>query len=236
MKSTRLFRAVWRINAFVILLAGLLAVGALVTLLWAMMADLRSTHGAHDKQEADVSPMPAAEAMDERASIGRFNELAGAQVLRAPLEIGFGGGRDYSSKGGGGGDTRNYLYYDLGTHRARWLMPDHDTVFLSERDLPESENGTAPVRVTVFSLRAAEPAPDAQRRQGRRAQALAIADADGRNFRVLVRALDDVGALWLDDADHLEALYTLGTKLYSLRVELKPGAAPVVTELKIARP
>ena len=249
MESNRFFSVVWRINALVILLAGLLAVGALVAIVVSMWpSGGRSAHEANvadqvavkdGAEPGDATPGDA-EPTTEHAEIGQFENVVGTTSLRAEVRVMGRGGSDYSSKGGDT-STRNYLYFDTATGSARWLMPDHKTEFLIARDFPDHSARAAesnePVRVTVYQLRTQAPR-DGARADRRSRESLAVSDPDGRHFRVLAEGVDEVNAIWLDDPRHLAALYSSGTTLYTLKLDLGagPGAAPVVTKIRIARP
>ena len=242
MESNRFFRVVWRINAIVILLAGLLAVGALAAVVAGMAWDAaRSSRAPNVADQINVAPGDAladAEPDLVRASIGQFENIAGSTSLRAAVHVA-GGSTDYSSKGDA--STRNYLYFDTATGTSHWLMPDNKTEFLTERDFPEHSGGAdearRPVLATLYQLRTQAPR-GAARNDRHDQQTLAVSDPNGRHFRVLVDGIDEVNALWLDDARHIAALYSIGATLYTLKLDLGagPGAAPVVTKVNIARP
>lgn len=241
MELNPFFRVVWQINALVILLAGLLAVGALVAVVVGMAWNTART--SHEPNVADQIAAPGdapgdAESATVRASIGQFESIAGTTSLRASVHV-VGGSTDFSSKGDT--STRNYLYFDTATGAAYWLMPDNKAEFLNARDFPEhsgrADDATEPVRATVYQMRTQAP-HGAARNERRDQQTLAVSDPNGRHFRVLVDGVDDVNALWLEDARHVAALYSIGATLYTLKLDLGagPGAAPVVAKVNIARP
>jgi len=241
MELNPFFRVIWQINAVVILLVGLLAAGALVAVVVGMAWN--AARSSHEPNVADQIVVPGdapgdAESTAVRASIGRFESIAGTTSLRAAVSTA-GGSTDYSSKSDV--STRNYLYFDTATGAAYWLMPDNKAEFLNVRDFPEhsgrADEATEPVRATVYQLRT--PAPrGAARNERRDQQTLAVSDPTGRHFRVLVDGVDEVNALWLEDARHIAALYSIGATLYTLKLDLGagPGAAPVVAKVNIARP
>ena len=245
MELNPFFRVVWQINAVVILLAGLLAVGLLVAVVvntWPSGG--RSAHEANVADQVaakDGAELGDAEPTTEHANIGQFENIAGTSALRAEVRVaGRSSAPDFSSKSGDM-STRNYLYFDTTTGAARWLMPDNKTEFLSVRDFPDhasrADATNEPVRVTVYQLRAQAPRGGA-RNDRRNQETLAVSDPDGHHFRVLAEGIDEVNALWLDDARHIAALYSIGATLYTLKLDLGagPGAAPVVTKVNIARP
>lgn len=114
MKSARLFRVVWRINAVLLLAAGVLALGGVLVGLVASLS--------WDRRRDAQPPLAVAEE-GERLFLGAAQVVAGTPFVLLPLESrrpgkGFASGGDEHA-------TRNLLFHDVRGGESRWLRPDH---------------------------------------------------------------------------------------------------------------
>jgi hypothetical protein len=121
MTSSRFFRAIWRVNGVLILLAFLLgaigaAVGVLASVSW---GDDRGVHLP-----------PSAVADGERLELGAVEAVDGTPHVLLPLETHGSAGGLKNLSSGHTSATRNVLFYDTEAGAPRWLRPDHHAVIL----------------------------------------------------------------------------------------------------------
>ena len=123
MTSVTIFRNIWKINAVLILLVGLLALGGLV---WVMARPLLDIN-----HKEDVAPMPdLIGASDATWELGSFEEIPKADYTVAPVYSRKEVSTAFSSK-----DTRavrNYLFVNLTDKSTRWLLPNQKRVILAK--------------------------------------------------------------------------------------------------------
>ncbi len=116
MQTRRLFSLIWRINAIVILLVGLIAGAVLSVAGYLLFKDATRT-----RHVDNVANTALGNVRETAAELGSFGEIPGASVLRAPLNV-----RQTYALGSGSkeaGSTRNYLYFEPSTRATSWLRP-----------------------------------------------------------------------------------------------------------------
>lgn len=189
MKPSRFFRILWRIDIVVIAVAGGLAVfGMTYLLLFEIGRDLFGRPYA-------TEVVDLAEQREDRATfaMGRFEEVEGAGVLRAPLtssqDTAYGAASSYGSTSA----TRNYLFYDPRARAGRWLNARNDWLFVSSAALrePGKHDGVAPVRAFLYEVVDADTDGNGKL-TGEDRSSLALSDPTGTNCKIVKRGIDDL--------------------------------------------
>jgi hypothetical protein len=121
-RSDRFFAWIWRINGVLVLaLAGL---GVVLATTFAVGAARVSSH--HDR-ERQLTSIAGADLGANDLRLGDFRTIAGTRFLYAELAS-----RSSLAKGIGSyssdwrGAARNLLFFDVGTKKAHWLLPNND--------------------------------------------------------------------------------------------------------------
>lgn len=130
---------------------------------------------------------------EEEFYLDAFQRIGDTRVLMASLEEESRGG--YSSYGGGG-DVRNYLFFDVQDKSSRWLMPTNDQLFLWKRELhvgpreaSSSSYGNNPPATTPRALHFLLISRDTNNNQRfgeDDERQWALADSTGQNFTILL--------------------------------------------------
>lgn len=130
MNANRLFRTVWRVNGVLILAVFVFAgAAAAVGLVTSLASHLRRGDPA----------TPAALEGDEHLALGLAQPVDGTPHVILPLTASE-SGSSYSSDDAA--VTRNLLFYDATSHKARWLRPDHRGAILAHELLREPRPAT----------------------------------------------------------------------------------------------
>jgi len=225
MKSRRFFATVWRVNALVIFVAGVLAFFALVFGCWQILKDMTLT-----RQASDVVNIADEQLDRSKAQIGSFEAIEGTNVFRAPLVI----EQEYGLSSGSKEtrSTENYFFYDSTTGNGYWLKPKGKGLILSTHELPGSEYGDGnkrPVIASVYEYVVADSDGD-KRLTERDLKQIAISDPKGRRFTMLRDKVEEVNGTFLTSAGDIVILYTSGGTLRALvfglqRFEIMKDAA-----------
>ena len=212
MTSRRLFAAVWRANALLILVAGVLSIGVLSFALWQIYKE--TTRTRHATQVINV----AGEQVDRATRrVGRFEAVEGSAILRAPLtleqEYGFSSGSKETSS------PQNYLFYDPRSGRSWWLLPGFSGLLLSTEQLPSHEYGAKPAPVVAFAYELVESDTSGDEKlTGSDRRSIALSGPDGSNVVKLFRDVDELNGAYLQD-DGILLIYTAAGALRAAHVD-----------------
>jgi hypothetical protein len=122
----RFFAVVWRANALLILVTAVLACAVLAYGAWQIYREttrMRQATGIVNVAEERIDR--------SKVELGRFEAIAGTDMLRAPLQLqqvyGFSSGSKEATS------VQNYLFYDSGDGSSHWLVPgSRDSSFQRE--------------------------------------------------------------------------------------------------------
>ncbi len=191
-RSVGLFRTVWRINAFVILLAGLLlsalAIFAMITL---------GRELARERVSAGTARTDPEVVKGEVFELGNMRRLRGTPVLLLELISRQPYGGISSSKEAA--SVRNLLFYDSETAKNSWLFTQYG---LLANIRPLAEGGDEKARIRWILL---EQVAHDTNRDGRLnlqdAHTLGVVDADGQGYKDVLQNVERVlGVEFLSDA------------------------------------
>lgn len=230
LKVARVFRTIWRINATLILAVGAMSLVVLSGVLYFFVKDATRT-----RQVDNVANTVAGEVEKRRFQLGNFDQVAGLEVLRAPLEVEetyrFGSGPKEA------GSIRNYLYFDPANKQSRWLKKDFESLIVETKSLPESEYNQPPksVQINVYTIVATDSNRD-QRLSREDEKQIAISRPDGTGFRVIVPAADRVNEVTIVRGNSLLILYSRGPKLLGAELPIADPDGPAKTfEVEIGK-
>jgi hypothetical protein len=190
MRTSRVFRVIWRIDGVLLLLAFLLLGGAaLVAVISTALRDHRT----------DTPPPVAVAQHGEQLFFGSVEQVEGSPFVLLPLEV-----RRHGSKLSSGspyeGSTRNLLFYDVATGSAHWLRADHGALIVEHELLrmhgaaqhpwDRGEKGD-PVRWIRYELVTADTDRDGSV-TAEDAHDVAVSGPGGEGFAAVVGGVDEV--------------------------------------------
>ena len=199
MRSQKIFRYLWRVNAVLILLAA----GAVSFGVGALLVEEFGRRTARGR-EADAGIPIAAADPNARMSLGHASVVEGTNVMRADLSFNR-GGAGFSS--GGYTETRNILFIEPGQKTARWLLPDNDHIITDSSDITENTESKAK-RLIATAVLVKSPASSPEATAGK----LLLFDASGRKIVEVASAVREVHLASLSAGD-LTILYERDRRL-----------------------
>lgn len=208
---TRFFRHVWRANAILILLAGL---GTAALLTYAFISSLRRERHF---QSTPVT-IEEGEGAKEQARIPYFERVRGTSFLRASL---YGEKPHFLSyEAHLGSPVLNYLFYDLNTHEAHWLVQRNDHLFISGQELtpPGSEYNKGDVLGFLYEYINRDTDGDSQL-TGNDWSSLALSSATGTNFNILIDNIEEVRDFEVITNTDLIVFYVAAGVLRAARID-----------------
>lgn len=227
MKSRRIFHYIWRINAVIILLVGLLATISLSAS--AVYVILQATR---TREVDSVINIANNEQVKTKTEIGTFTPIAGSEILQAPLYL----IQDYDYRAGSkeSSSIQNYMFFDPNQKRSYWLRPKSEGLFLSTIALVQNSNPIVndlilntsndekPVPVVAFLYVLVDKDTNNDKRINDRDQKqIAISNAAGTSFKVLVDQVDRFNGYSTIKNNRLSVLYTSSNKLKVAEIDLR---------------
>jgi hypothetical protein len=214
MTSRRFFATVWRVNAIAILVTAVLACAVLAFAAWQIYKETVRTRHA-----TGVVNVSNEEIDHSRLELGSFDDVAGTEVLRAPLQIeqsyGFGSGSKETSS------VQNYLFYDPSDGSSHWLRPGNKGLFLSTRELPERKYSEPekPVVAIVYELVEADTNGD-RRLTESDDKTIAISDPIGSFFTTIIGGVEELNGTTLAKNGRVVVLYTANSTLKVAEIDV----------------
>ncbi len=213
--SEKFFAALWKANAVIIFLAGLVAAAAGVGALGLILAEAFRT-----RHVQDVAFVEKGQGVSESTRLGDFRAIDGTDVLRAELYLdqgydgGFGSGKQALS-------TRNYLFFDPESRTTRWLRPEPSGLILSTENIPEAGYVDPKPAPQAFLYVVAESDSNGDRRISQKDdKAIALSRPTGEQYKVVLPHVDGFeGAALLKNGNGL-ILYSLRSDIRAAEVEL----------------
>jgi hypothetical protein len=183
LRSRRFFSVLWRANAVLIFVAGIMGSLVLAFVLFLMWQEAtRSRHAS------DVLNVASNEIEGSTTSLGGFDPIEGTPVLRAELFI----EQEYEFSAGSKDtrSTQNYLYYNPTENTTNWLLPGYKGIILATHELPADDyrEVRTPPKVVLYELVDRDTNGDGKLTQNDRRD-IAVSDPAGTR---LTRVLKDV--------------------------------------------
>ncbi|NMF56862.1 hypothetical protein [Pseudanabaena yagii] len=227
MKSRRIFHYIWRVNAVIILMAGLLAMLSLsASAIYVIVQATRT------REVDSVINIAKNEQVKAKTEIGTFTPIAGSEILQAPIYL----IQDYDYRAGSkeSSSIQNYMFFDPNQKRSYWLRPKNEGLFLSAIAL--AANGTPIVNNPIVNINTEEKQVpvvaflyvlvDKDTNNDKRIndsdqKQIAIANAAGTTFKVLVDQVDRFNGYSAIKNNRLSVLYTSSNKLKVAEIDLR---------------
>lgn len=228
MNGRRFFAVVWRINALLLFVVGVLATAILCVVAVIFVKD--ATRTRHVDNVANVA---LGEVKRTDATLGNFETVNGVGVLRAPLRTTH--DHDYGSGSRESVFVRNYLFYDPESRTVRWLKPSMDSLITQTWSLPNADHGrkTDHTEVFVYAITSTDTNDDGKLTELDQKR-IAVSSPTGEDLRVLVDGADRVNEARLTSAGKLLVLYSVGAKLYAVEAStVQSAVAPSRYEIAL---
>jgi hypothetical protein len=187
----RFFRTLWRVNAVVVLTAGLLVCAAAVIVIVAMVRDLTRERAVTDNARREPEVVKG-----DVFELGAMTRLRGTPVMLLELTS-----RQHTGTGSYSGEpasVRNLLFYDSESGKSSWLFTQYG-LLTGIKPLAEHGDDKARIRWIMLELIGQDTNRDGRLSQ-QDAHTLGAVDADGQNYKDLLQNVERVlGVEFLSD-------------------------------------
>ena len=213
-EDKRLFRLIWRCNAVLIFLAGVLGVLIVAFSAYRIVQDLffeprQRTHIVNVDETNEIQP---------EWRLGRAQRLAGRSILYAPLYSDQAYRQVYYSKSTQ--SVRNYLFLSGRDGSMHWLLPGIDQLIAETHELAPQPYGEQQQIEAIFYVLVTQDTNQDERLTIDDQKILAISDSTGRRYTVIKENVQQfIGVEMLDDHE-VSVVYESGEKGYWASVSL----------------
>ena len=149
MKSNRVFRWVWRLNALLFLACSLIFITGIGIALYPTIRDFvrrKPVYSASDMVNIEDNVK-----LNSEWSLGGFSQITGTDYVMSSVHskqeynVGIGSEKEASA-------TRNYLFLNSTDKTTLWLVPTNFYLFLSDYEIKENESSGAKVLAIRYNL------------------------------------------------------------------------------------
>ncbi len=217
----KFFALLWRINAIIIAVVGLIAAVVLGMAGYLVFKDITRA-----RQVSNVANIALDTVGETKAQLGTFEAVMGTSVLRASLNV----RQSYplGSVSKEAHSTRNYLYFDPSTRTTYWLRSNMNGVILYSMMFPNSVHEKENALIAVHVIVEKDSNHD-ERLSEQDNKQIAISMPNGKNYRILVPKVEEIHAVTLLPSGRLLIIYALGKKLTAVEVNTQDLSSEVVT-------
>jgi hypothetical protein len=230
MNLSPFFRLVWKINALIILLAGLMACGLIA---YAGFINYRSESRRNETRIVNVASNANISA---EWRLGYFNHVEGSEYLVAPAyskqnyDVAFGSSSKEASA------VRNYLFVNAVDKSSHWLVPSNNQLFLENEDvarMAEEQNGIA--KWKMYKTVRADTNGDERLTESDK-RTIGFSDAVGTNYVEVISDIDGILSTQIRDDDTVLVFYTSSGKNLLTEINIPARRVTVTKELPQIQP
>lgn len=201
MEDSKLFKNLWRFNALIIAVAGILGVIVLLFVIYMLYQDVTRTR--HHNEIVNIDPQAE---IKEHFRMGRIEQISGSDSVIIPLYSDQDFSLEYSGKSTV--STRNLLFTNLKDETSHWLLPSSQFLVAEHRLLTASGkwDKEQPVRAILISLVKQDTNEDKRLTENDRLT-LVLTTPEGNGYTEILHGVDAVLGYELIGQDKLAVLY-----------------------------
>lgn len=239
MRASRIFRVIWRINALLILGAGLILAAILCVGLYQIGQEVFRPRQISETVNVEPEAQRSTQWM-----LGNFERVAGTDYLAAPVFSAqtyrvpsVSSVSSVSSITKNTSAVRNYLFVNSVDKASRWLVPHNNYLFLSVEELgwPKPDSDAYKVKWIWYEVVKSDTNGDGRLTDEDR-RTVAIADASGDRYIELVPDVDVILGAAMRGQDTLLIFYRSGSKNLVSEIALAGGRVTVTKDLPEIQP
>ncbi|SMC95479.1 hypothetical protein SAMN02746065_11715 [Desulfocicer vacuolatum DSM 3385] len=214
MEENRFFKYIWRFNAIVLMIAGLLAIGVLT--FGGYKIYLETTRERNTKNIVNIQEGGE---IEEEWQLGYLSKIEGTPYVMIPLNSDQSYSQSYYSKSSS--SARNYLFINSQNNEKHWLFNTNkylvvDSEFLTERDYGDEKRK---IRAILYKVVKNDTDKD-KRLTGKDIKAIGISMPNGKGYKEVLQDVDLFIGHQLIDKNTLLIVYQKKGVGYSANVLL----------------
>ncbi len=226
MEDSKIFKTIWRFNAVVIAIAGVLAAIALTASLYFIFKEV-----SRDRHRNEIVNIDPETNVEEVFRLGQIINVKGSRSVIVPLFS----DQEFSLKYSGSKSTvstRNLLFTDLRNENSHWLLPSNKYLIANHRLINESNSfdRTKDVITILYQIVASDTNSDSRLTINDQLT-IAFSKPDGTNYTVVLNDVDELLGYEILDKQSIAVMYYLNNLGYTAYIDLKSFAVVKKIEL-----
>lgn len=230
MNTTKLFRAVWRVNALLILLVGMLAFGVLAFASYEIYKEKFRRRAVSEVVNVEPNVRVSSE-----WTLGGFERVDGTDYLMAPAYSTQSYQVSYYEKGSS--SVRNYLFVNAADKTSRWLVPNNNYLFLAAEKLIQTDDAgkTNAAKWMKYELVKLDTNKD-KRMTSEDHKTIAVSGVTGEGYTELIQGVDRMLGSKLRDESTLLIFHNTGENSFVSEINLPERRILITKELPKIQP
>jgi len=215
MEDSKLIKTIWRFNAYVIALAGILAIGVFSFASYQLFKDI--TRDRHTTEIVNIDPETK---IEEKLELGAMERIAGSKSIMVPLNLEQEYDLLYSGKQTR--SIRNFLFSNFTQKKNHWLLETNSYLISYYQQLRRGaryENDTD-ILAIAYEIIKSDTNKD-KRLTSSDLLTISLTTPEGERYTELLIDVEHVNGYEVIDEQALAILYKRGGQTYIAHVSLK---------------
>lgn len=216
MEELKFFRNIWRFNAMIIAIAGVLAVAVLLFTGYLMFNE--QTRSKHKNEIVNIDPETG---IEETFRLGNIDHVKGAQSVIVPLyseqsfNLRYSGDKSTLS-------TRNLLFSNMHTEESNWLLPTNNYLIPRYSLINESNSYNSNEDIVTILYRIVKFDTNYDSRLTEKDElTISLSKPDGSSFTEVLKNIDDVLGYELLNQEALSIIFNRKGQGYTAYINLQ---------------
>jgi len=229
MKRNNIFRTIWKIDAVLILIVGLMVLVILSYAGYRIYQDV-----FRSRELSSIVNIESNTRISSEWKLGAFDRVEGTEYLMAPVYSAQTFQASYYEKGTSA--VRNYLFVNAVDKSSRWLIPHNNYLFLARNKVwHKPDLGSSVVKWLRYEVVKSDTNQDG-RLTSEDQRTIGISDPTGERYVELIPDVDRILGYEMQDENNLLIFYRTGTKNFVAEINIPERRITVTKELPEIQP
>lgn len=215
MEENKLFRGIWRFNAIVIAMVGVLAIAVLFFALYTIYKEWN-----RDRHRHDIVNIDSEANIKESFRLGRIVHVKGYSTVIIPLysdqefSHGYSGSKSTAS-------TRNLLFSNIRTETNKWILPTNEFLIVDHQLINESNyyDETKDVITILYEIVKTDTNNDSRLTDNDKLT-IAFSNPEGNNYTEVLTNIDELLGYEVIDQKLMAIVYSRANHSYTAYIDI----------------
>jgi len=214
MEENRFFKYIWRFNAIVLLIAGLLAIGVLAFGGYKIYSET-----TRERNTRNIVNIQEGTEVEEKWQLGYLSKIQGTPYVMIPLNSDQSYAQSYYSKSSS--SARNYLFINSQDNEKHWLFNTNKYLVADSEFLTEHDYGAEDRKIRAILYKVVKSDTDKDKRlTSKDIKSIGISMPNGKGYKEILQGVDVFVGHRLLDENTLLIVYQKKGVGYSANVSL----------------